>query len=299
MALPRRCGTRGACGASRSRLGVCSVAAVLVGVCLGCSHSFSTLPPAVPSQRSANSEQGSRTILTRGFEAFPAGQSGRKLQQRRALPEALSALQDILDSAPAYVETLGPLGPLYFFGIYVFAECLALPATPLTLSCGFIFGVPLGCLVALSAASTAAAIAFFLSRTVLRPQIIKIAEENDDFQKVNLAVEGEGFKIILLLRLAPLLPFGLSNYLFGLTSVGFTDFIGATALGITPTTCGFVYLATVARTAISSEGAGQPWYVYAGGAALTVFLLAQVKDIAQKAVEEAVQAKAAKQVAGP
>jgi len=199
-----------------------------------------------------------------------------------------------MQQVPDQVAALGPAGIFYFFGIYVVAECLALPAAPLTLSSGYLFGLPVGAVTSVLAGTTAAAIGFLLSRTFLRPQIQKIAEENETFRDINKAVEREGFKIILLLRLSPLLPFALSNYVYGLSKVGFGDFILATALGFAPGTIGLVYAATTARE-LTTEGASQPWYVYAAGLAVTVFLLKVVSDVASQAVKDAVEddAKAA------
>lgn len=216
----------------------------------------------------------------------------------QALPEAMSGIQALLDSVPDRVEALGPLGPLYFFVVYVVAECLALPAAPLTLSAGYLFGIPLGCVVALFAGTTAAAIGFLLSRTFLRPQILKMTEGNETFTNINKAVEREGFKIIFLLRLSPLLPFALSNYVYGLSKANFVDFVTATALGFAPGTCALVYLSSTAR-GIVDDGANEPWYVYAGGLLVTAALLKIVSDVAKKAVDDAIEADKAERALNP
>jgi len=205
------------------------------------------------------------------------------------MPEALSGLQEMLDQVPAQVEAMGPYGPLYFFCIYVFAEVFALPATPLTLSAGYLFGLPMGCALALAAGTTAAGIAFTLSRTFLKEWVGKKAEENELFQNINKAVEREGFKIIFLLRLSPLLPFALSNYIYGLSNVSFIDFMAATALGFAPGTCGLVYFASTART-MFTEGIGDNGYQVAAGVLITVAVLKIVADTASRVVEEAVAA---------
>lgn len=215
---------------------------------------------------------------------------------RAALPEVLSYVQDTIQHVPDQVAEMGPMGIVYFFAIYVVAECLALPAAPLTLSSGYLFGLPIGSLTSVLAGTTAAVIGFTLSRTFLRPQISKMIEGNETFRDINKAVEREGFKIIFLLRLSPLLPFALSNYVYGLSSCGFGDFLLATALGFAPGTIGLVYAATAARD-VMSDGGSQPWYVYAVGLVVTAALLKIVSDVASQAVKDAVEddAKASKE----
>jgi len=210
------------------------------------------------------------------------------------LPEALGYVQVFLEQVPEKVNSLGSLGPVYFFVVYVVAECLALPATPLTLSAGYLFGLPMGCLLAIISGTTAASIGFLLARSLLRPQIEEYVRKNEVFRNINLAVESEGFKIILLLRLSPLLPFAISNYLYGLSSVAFSDFLFATIIGFTPGTCGVVYLATAARD-VMNEGVSEPWYVYVGGVAITFGILATVANVAKEAVDAAIAAEEEKQ----
>jgi uncharacterized membrane protein YdjX (TVP38/TMEM64 family) len=44
---------------------------------------------------------------------------------------------------------------------------------------------------------------------------------NDKWRAIDSAIGREGFKVILLLRITPLFPFSIVNYLYGLTSVNF------------------------------------------------------------------------------
>eukprot|EP00913_Durusdinium_trenchii_P029117 g27300.t1 len=126
--------------------------------------------------------------LTAGSSRPPRSSSSSKAAQA-ALPEVLSYIQDTIQHVPDQVAEMGPMGIVYFFVIYVVAECLALPAAPLTLSSGYLFGLPMGSLVSILAGTTAAAIGFTLSRNFLRPQISKMIEGNETFRNINKAGE--------------------------------------------------------------------------------------------------------------
>ena len=82
----------------------------------------------------------------------------------------------------AQVESLGPLGYLYFSIIYIVLEILALPAIPLTASAGYLFGVLPGTFVTLLSATIAAGVSFLIGRTFLRSYIEKLAKDNKTFQ---------------------------------------------------------------------------------------------------------------------
>jgi uncharacterized membrane protein YdjX (TVP38/TMEM64 family) len=180
--------------------------------------------------------------------------------------------QETLNSVVESVAAMGPAGVLYFGMFYFLAEVLAIPATPLTMSAGYLFGLPQGVAVVLAAATAAAAIAFVIGKTFLRSWVEGILEENPKFAKIDEAVGQEGFKLLLLVRLSPIFPFALSNYIYGASSIDFGSYLVGTFLGFTPGTIAYVYTGMVGKELLSGDGS-QPWYIYAVGfGALTVFL---------------------------
>ena len=81
------------------------------------------------------------------------------------------------------------------------------------------------------------------------------------WQGIEIAIEEEGWKIVGLLRLAPLIPYNILNYALGLTAVKFWAYFFASAVGILPGTLLYVSLGSVAGdiTKITSgtEGANK------------------------------------------
>lgn len=196
-----------------------------------------------------------------------------------------------LDDSVAFVEQAGPLGYAYFWLVYVVAEVLALPAVALTASAGYLFGVVPGTAIVLLAAATAASVSFLIGRTIGRDFILEVASGNDRFNALDKVISREGFKIVLLLRLSPLFPFALSNYLYGLTSVPFFDYFWGTLIGFAPGTAAYVYTGTMGKALIGGDSS-LPWYGYVGVLALLIGIAQFLTDIATRAVEELEAAEA-------
>jgi uncharacterized membrane protein YdjX (TVP38/TMEM64 family) len=186
------------------------------------------------------------------------------------------------------IQNIGPAAPFFYGLLYAIAEILAVPATPLTLSAGYLFGLSQGVLVVLVAGTVAACVGFAIGKTALRGAVEGLLEENPEFRKLDKAIGKEGFKLLVLVRLTPIFPFSLSNYIYGASAIEFWPYFWGTLLGFTPGTIAYVYSGMVGQALVSGEG-NQPWYYYAAGMAVLGGVLKYITDTATsivKAMEE-------------
>ncbi|KAL9227952.1 hypothetical protein vseg_003582 [Gypsophila vaccaria] len=144
-------------------------------------------------------------------------------------------------------EDLGPWGPLVLAIAYVPLTVLAVPASVLTLGGGYLFGLPLGFLADSVGATIGATAAFLLGRTIGRSYVMSKLNNYPKFQAVAIAIQKSGFKIVFLLRLVPLLPFNMLNYLLSVTPINLGAYMLATWLGMMPITFAFVYVGTTLK----------------------------------------------------
>ena len=221
-------------------------------------------------------------LLTHGMDVNLPPLTDLIASAQSVLADPNAALQGVVTT----VESMGPLGALYFGVVYTIAEILAIPAFPLTASAGYLFGVTKGTTVVLASASVAAAVSFVIGRTLLRSYVENLLLQYPQFQKIDKAIGKEGFKLMLLLRLSPIFPFALSNYLYGASSVGFLEYFFGTMLGFTPGTIAYVYSGQVGKALTIGGGDTQPLYVYAGGFVLLAILLKTIADVATGIIED-------------
>lgn len=111
------------------------------------------------------------------------------------------------------------LSMIYFGLFYVVAELIAIPATPLTLSAGCLFGVTNGTLIVLAAGLVSSIIGFILGRVFLRDKVEGVLDDKPTFSKVDRAVGSNGLQMLVLARLTPIFPFCLLNYFYGASSI--------------------------------------------------------------------------------
>jgi uncharacterized membrane protein YdjX (TVP38/TMEM64 family) len=166
-------------------------------------------------------------------------------------------------------RSTGALGVAMFVAAYVASTVAFLPGSILTLAAGFAFGPLWGLAVASPASVAGATCAFLLGRTLLRDWAAARAGGSARVRAIDAAVRQEGFKIVLLLRLSPIIPFNALNYALSLSTVPLRTYVLASFLGMLPGTALWVYLGSLAPAAaeLSSTASG-------GGTTRTVLYIA-------------------------
>jgi uncharacterized membrane protein YdjX (TVP38/TMEM64 family) len=140
----------------------------------------------------------------------------------------------------AWVQGLGPLAPVVFIGGYVVAELLFVPALPLTLFGGLVFGPVWGVVWVSLGATLGAAAAFLAARHAGRALVEQWVAQSPRLIRLDRAVAQHGWRILMITRLVPIFPFTLQNFAYGLTSIGFWSYVLVSWVCMLPATVAYV-----------------------------------------------------------
>lgn len=195
-------------------------------------------------------------------------------------------------SLAAWIQGAGAIGVVVYAAAYIAATVLLLPGSLLTLAAGFAYGPLAGMLLVSPVSVTAATVAFLLGRTVARGRIAERVSRDPRFAAIDAAIEREGLKIVLLLRLSPVFPFSVLNYALGLTRVRLRDYVLGSFVGMLPGTFLYVYLGSLVTTAASlgssTATTGTPQRIfYWAGLAATVLVTVFITRLARRALRQA------------
>jgi uncharacterized membrane protein YdjX (TVP38/TMEM64 family) len=187
-----------------------------------------------------------------------------------------------------WIQELGPIGYLIFAIIYIVATVALFPGAILTLAAGLAFGL-WGFPLVVVAATIGASLAFLVGRYLARDAVEKRWGDSHRFKAIDSAVGEEGWKIVGLLRLSPLIPFNLQNYIYGLTDIKFWHYVAATFFGIMPGSLMYVYFGAAGKAALAGGDGGDPvlrWSLFGAGLVATIIVTVLVTRKARAKLDE-------------
>ncbi len=192
-------------------------------------------------------------------------------------------------SFTAWIQDLGVAGAFIFIGVYALAALLFLPGAIFTIAAGLVYGIVAGTAVAITGATLGAGLAFLAGRYLFRDRIKKVAGKNKKFGAIDEAIGQQGWKIVGLLRLSPLIPFNVSNYFYGVTAIGFWPYLLASFVGMLPGTLLYAYLGAIGQAGLSGGSKSYSplqWTFLGIGLLATIAVTIFVSRVAKNALKK-------------
>ncbi|EDR22924.1 hypothetical protein, conserved [Entamoeba dispar SAW760] len=121
--------------------------------------------------------------------------------------------------------------------LHIIAVPFMIPTTPITIVAGIMFGTVLGTIVSTIGCTIGAIIVFYITRFVVLETINEYINKNENLKLMQLIVKENGAIFITLLRVSPVFPFPIINYILP-PVVDFTQYAIGTLIGLIP--CNFV-----------------------------------------------------------
>lgn len=151
-----------------------------------------------------------------------------------------------------------------FCALYAVVSLTPLPKPVFSLAAGALFGVPTGVLVVLVGATIGAVVSFWLGRLLGRDVVARMLGARA--ARFDELLRDRGFWAVVVVRLAPVVPFTAVNYLSGVTAIRPVAFVLGTVVGMLPGTTAYVTVGAYGSTPGS-------WPFVAGLAVLVVLTL--------------------------
>ncbi len=158
----------------------------------------------------------------------------------------LMPVQNWLSALYEWSQMNQGLAMLAFLVLIVLGMVLMVPVSIQAMAAGFIFGLSKGFLVMWLAGLAGFAAAFLIGRSLARHWIETWVSHRPEFVAIDKAIHQRGLLVVILTRLAMILPYNLLNYSLGLTAVRLRDYLMGSAIGMLPGIFLFVFIGTSA-----------------------------------------------------
>ena len=183
-------------------------------------------------------------LMTSTFLVISNNDSKEYLKSlRNEFANAISMYEETLNSAGKY-------GPLYLFAIYLVTTVFMLPLWGFHVTTGYAYGTFWAALLISTTQALCAGAAFATSRYVARPYIRDFLRQRygNKFDAIDKAVSKKGLQTTVLLRLSPIIPFGVNNYLCGCTGIKLWQWVLGTWIGVLPGTTAYCNVGALGKS---------------------------------------------------
>ncbi|MDE1145715.1 MAG: VTT domain-containing protein [Azospirillaceae bacterium] len=196
---------------------------------------------------------------------------------------------DLPAMAVASAQSMRATGTLGWVALVVIEVLVVasgvLPAALVGIAAGAVYGVGLGFPLAAASLMAGALLTFALTRSLFRPWVARLLPGRPRLTALDGLVAHDGWRLVCLLRVSPVMPFALTSYALGLSAIRTRAYLLGTLASL-PALLGYVVAGQVAGAlARDWNGGAAPWHLagLALGALATVILTLRLGQLARRA----------------
>lgn len=175
------------------------------------------------------------------------------------------------EALAAWIDGLGIWAPIGFVALYAIATVALVPGGIFDLVGGALFGPYLGSALDLVGGTLGAALAFLFARYIARDWAE--AKAGPRLQGIMRSVDEEDWRFVAFVRLVPVIPYNITNYLLGITRIPFPRYVLATLVFMAPSTVAYTWIGHAGRQAIAGDTENIKYALIALGLLAVVLLL--------------------------
>jgi len=149
-----------------------------------------------------------------------------------------------------HLSNFGIWTTLLFVLGFAGATSLGFPGNVMTIAGGALFGLGWGTFLSILGATLGAIGAFWLARYLLHGWAERRFGQHAMLLRLKRMIAHNPMNFVLAVRLTPISPFSLVNFLFGLTPLDLKTYTVGTFLGIAPVTFAYAWLGASGKTAL-------------------------------------------------
>lgn len=162
-----------------------------------------------------------------------------------------SPLRRYMEPAVAVAQLRSLSGTVWavpaYFAAYAILDVLFIPTQFLSVAAVLMWGWLKGATIELLAATVGSLFPFLIARTAMRRWVTRRLERHD---RVAELLDREGFTLLLLLRVIPVIPYTALNYIAGFSRMTVGKYLMATIIGMIPSAYIFAYFVDAAAAGV-------------------------------------------------
>jgi len=176
---------------------------------------------------------------------------------------------------------------LYFVAASLLVGLSLLPTFAVAIYAGWVFGFGVGFAICMAALTVSSVIAYAIGRFIARDRVVEVIAEKPAWQAVHRALLGDSQRIIFvttLLRIPPMSPFAIVNFVLAAARVPLSDYMIGTVIGVAPRTAASAFVAAGIQQLTTQDLNTAPGWMKIGGMVAFVVMCFIIGLMANRAV---------------